>query len=151
MASATVVKRFTPPSFPSTPSLRKRSRTDARGSTAWNRMPLPVSSSAMPPKACALCRSTRGAAERSSTTSFGVVGSARTRLRIESQTVHVEIDEPRFGPENQHAMNQFVVRMAGAIRETARSGDASQESDVWPRSAAQQLDQRNDRADKDTA
>src|SRR2546430_16709592 len=65
--------------------------------------------------------------------------------------VHVEIDETRFGPENQHAMNQFVVRMAGAIGKAARSGDASQESDVWPRSAAQQLDQRNDRADKDAA
>src|SRR5436190_12581573 len=65
--------------------------------------------------------------------------------------VHVEIDETGFGPENQHAMNQFVVRMAGAIGETARFGDASQESDVWPRSATQQLHQRNDRADKDTA
>src|SRR5262245_30592246 len=45
ITSATVVKRFTPPNLLSTPSLLSRSRTDERGSTASNRIPLTLSSS----------------------------------------------------------------------------------------------------------
>ena len=62
----------------------------AHGGTRFNRVELDtsaVSSSAMLASVCALCMSTSGAAERSSTTSFGGVGSARTRLRIASHTL----------------------------------------------------------------
>ena len=47
-ASATEVNRFIPPSRPSSPSPRNRSRTDERASTTCTRMPEVVSSSARP-------------------------------------------------------------------------------------------------------
>jgi hypothetical protein len=53
-----------------------------RGSTAWNWILIAISSSAIPASVCALCMSTRAVAERSSTTSFGSVDSARIRVRI---------------------------------------------------------------------
>src|SRR5204863_457018 len=39
ITSATVMKRFTPPNLPSTPSRLRRSRTEERASTAWNWIP----------------------------------------------------------------------------------------------------------------
>src|SRR5947207_15509362 len=46
--------------------------------------------------------------------------------------VHVEIDETRFGPKNQHAWNQLVVWMTLAIRKTKSSRDASDDSNARP-------------------
>src|SRR5437773_1460042 len=53
--------------------------------------------------------------------------------------VHVEIDETRFGPKNQHAWNQLVVWMPFAIRKTTSSWDASEERNVRPGGSAKQL------------
>jgi hypothetical protein len=77
MPSATVVKRFVPPSFLSTPSLRNRSCTDERGSTAWNWMPLAVSSFAILARVGALSMSTRAAASSRMPPSPGCAGLRR--------------------------------------------------------------------------
>src|SRR5437773_4270628 len=45
--------------------------------------------------------------------------------------VHVEIDETRFGPKNQHAWNHLVVRMPFAIRNTKNSWVDSGVRYVW--------------------
>src|SRR5512132_493420 len=53
--------------------------------------------------------------------------------------VNVEVDQERFRPENHHVRNQFVVCMAVAVRETARTGNPSEKSDVRMRRYAYQL------------
>ena len=68
-----------------------------------------------------------------------------------SYVVYVEINQARLRPEDQDTGDQFVVRMALAIGETARAWDASKKCHVRPRGAAQQLDERNKSADHDAA
>src|SRR5262249_51246039 len=61
--------------------------------------------------------------------------------------VHVEIDETGFGSKDQHAGNQFIIRMPSAIRESAGSLDASEERNVGAGGSSQQLHERNHGAD----
>ena len=151
--SATEVERSIPPSRASRPSPRRRSRTDDRASTAWNRMPAAVSSSARPARVWALCRSTCGAADKVEhdqrrRRAFGPRTRSRNRV---AHVIHVEIDQAGFGPEDQHAGNQLVVRMPLAIGEPPRAGNASEEGDVRTRRATEQLHERDDRADHHAA
>ena len=46
-----------------------------------------------------------------------------------ADVVHIKIQEAGFGSEDQHAGNQFVVRMPLAIRKPARAGDATERGD----------------------
>jgi len=77
--------------------------------------------------------------------------SAHTIEDLLADMVHVEIDKTGFGSKDQHTRNQFVIRMAFAIRESASALDASQERDVRTGGGSQQLHERDHGADHHTA
>src|SRR5882757_4458764 len=68
-----------------------------------------------------------------------------------ANVVDVEIDQPGFWPEDHDARGQLVVRMPLAIGEPPRARNASQKGDMRVRSGAQQLYERNDRAEQHAA
>src|SRR6266481_8349453 len=65
-------------------------------------------------------------------------GADTTQDRI-ANIVDVKVDEGRFRPENHYVWNQFVAFMPVAIRETARAGNSSENSNVGTRRKAHQL------------
>ena len=115
ITSATAVKRFTPPSLPSTPSSRSRSRTEERGSTAWNHRPA-MSSSAMPASMYALCMSTRGCGGKIEHDQFrrSRLGMNTVQDRV-ADIVDVEVDQSRFWPKDHDVRNQLVVCVPFAV------------------------------------
>ena len=92
-------------------------------------------------RVCALCMSTKGAAERS-TAYYQLwrcrLGTNTAQDRL-GYIVYVKINEGRFRPENHYVWNQFVAFMPVAIRETACAWNSSEKSNVRTRRNPHQL------------
>src|SRR5258708_28864210 len=69
--------------------------------------------------------------------------SANTAQDYVDDIVHVEIDETRFRTENHDVRNQFVVRMAVAIRETGCSRNSPEKTAVRMSRCRPPLQKRN--------
>src|SRR6185369_17631142 len=63
----------------------------------------------------------------------------------------IEVEQARFDTEDQQAEDGSVVGVSFEIRESIGAGNLPEQCDVRLRSASQQLNQRNNRADQHTA
>ena len=57
---------------------------------------------------------------------------------ITEHVIHIEVKQHRLDAEDQHARNQFVVRMPRDVRETIGAGNAAEKGDVRCRGSFQQ-------------